>query len=121
MLKKNPKKQKNKDKRESLASFETSGLSHCGVVWAGWHSGFGIFKKYPMHRVKSGTYTLDGRACSAGNMKDTSASLLLLVERAVVPSFWKPSKQQPFLKWRECQPRKQVKVSLPGSHRSAGN
>lgn len=38
---------KNKDERESLASLETSGLSHWGVVWAGWHSGFGIFKKYP--------------------------------------------------------------------------
>lgn len=55
LRKQNPRR--TRTERERLASLETSGLSHWGVVWAGWLSGVGIFNTPCTVRVKSGTHT----------------------------------------------------------------
>lgn len=57
------------------------------VVWAGEHSGFGIFKKYPMHsqgRLPGETWDPDSCCLEAVLAENARASLLFQAERAVV-------------------------------------
>lgn len=57
------------------------------VVWAGEHSGFEIFKKYPMHsqgRLPGETWDPDSGCLEAVLAENARASLRLQAERAVV-------------------------------------